>query len=374
MSWEKTDTIKSLDEYVTKVYDICVQWGKVDSTTHPWFRGQDDASWDLLPRLYRSNENPIFEREMVREFTLRATPFLDKIPENEMEWLFVMQHYSLPTRLLDWTESHLVALYFAALNEESNTDSAVWILEPWSLNEVANDGPGFRIPTSKNSGYKNYTLKFDSADINREVKAKDPVAVRPLRNTPRIVAQRGVFTIHGNKKISLNSYASKKNKSSIKLKKIMIDQASKIHLKKELFLAGITHSSLFPDLDGLAKEIHFRYSKHYLSFDLTGEESSGGAVDDETFDERLEKNSDPRGMSKRGRAYGGSATPGPTGRQGYSSGSTSKTGPGSHSGESRGSGGWQENDNGPTEMSRSEPGKPTKPRKKRKQARKSREP
>jgi hypothetical protein len=56
-------------------------------------------------------------------------------PQNSWEWYFLMQHSGAPTRLLDWTEGALIALYFAVRNKLDATDAAVWVLDPWSLNE-----------------------------------------------------------------------------------------------------------------------------------------------------------------------------------------------------------------------------------------------
>jgi len=217
-----------------------------------------------MPRLYRSGENAEFEREMVRDFRLRGSAYMDRVPIDRVTWLFVMQHYGLPTRLLDWTESYLVALFFAVQNDDQAADAAAWILEPWSLNEVSDLNIGQTVPTSNVSIFDEYyTRDVDSLDIKRKVTGAFPLAVRPSRSTPRIVAQRGMFTIHGCEKVSLHNYAQKHGKS-IQLEKIAIEGKARSSLKKELHLAGVSSSSLFPDLEGLSKEIHYRYSKAFV--------------------------------------------------------------------------------------------------------------
>jgi hypothetical protein len=110
------------------------------------------------------------------------------------------------------------------------------------------------------------------------VLARIPVAVRPPRANPRINAQRGIFTLHGSLKSSLDAIVKDLNKSRsgvpIRLHKIIIDGASKNHLRKELYLAGVTEGVLFPDLVGLCGEISYRYSKEYL----TDEKGAVGAA------------------------------------------------------------------------------------------------
>jgi hypothetical protein len=259
------EKINSLQDYITKVEMVCKDWDLlVGTTTHPWFRGQADFSWDLLPKLYRGSWNKGFEREMFRDFKLRATAFVKNIPSSDMEWLFIMQHYGMPTRLLDWTESHLLALYFAVNNPELHSDAAVWILNPWSLNlAVTNQRT---IPTGTDPLFEKYILPLKVDRYARKVEAEQPVAVRPVQNTPRIIAQKGTFTIFGHAEVPLNKINIGLSKSlyQIQFKELIIEGSAKQQILKALILAGITESVLFPDLDGLSNEISFRYSKAYL--------------------------------------------------------------------------------------------------------------
>lgn len=256
------EPIISLQQYVQKVYDIVVDWGMIQKTTHPWFRGHEEASddWELKPALYRARENPEREREMVRDFMLRATAFLNYKPLSNMEWLFIMQHYGLPTRLLDWTESHLTALFFAVKNDDNTKDAAVWILEPWSLNFYI---IGQRIPSSDDEVFEKYTINVNSKKVPREVEAEKPLAVRPTRSSERIIAQRGMFTIHGNNKDALDKYRREDGSPLIKLKKLIIDRNYKRLIKKQLYLAGVSHATIFPEMSELSAEIRYRYSKIY---------------------------------------------------------------------------------------------------------------
>ncbi len=258
--------ISSLRQYVAEAEDVCASWRSLSTSTHPWFRGQGDSTWELMPSLYRPTENALFEREMFRDFKLRATAYMESKPDNDLQWLFIMQHHGLPTRLLDWSESHLCALYFAVADMSQSKDAAVWILEPWSLNE---NTIGFHsVPSGDHEGFLKYTLKYPKKEIVRELEGEKPVALRPVSNTRRIVAQNGVFTIHGKETKSIDQIATESKQQhkgkEVRLERLVIDGASRFRILKELFLAGITRSTLFPDLDGLSSEIRFRYSKQYL--------------------------------------------------------------------------------------------------------------
>jgi hypothetical protein len=271
-----TRKVKTLTEYISLVEEISVEWDRLRTSTHPWFRGQNVARWRLIPGLYRGWIDSYWERELVRDFRLHSHLLLEHTPANYLEWLFLMQHYGMPTRLLDWTESYLSALYFAVASRASIANGAVWVLDSWSLNDHAIGL--MSVPTADHEKLKPYAVESGPEGLGRKVAARVPVAVRPPRANPRINAQRGIFTLHGSLKSSLDAIVKDVNKSRsdapIRLHKIVIDGASKSHLRKELYLAGITEGVLFPDLGGLCGEISYRYSKEYL----TDERGAGGAA------------------------------------------------------------------------------------------------
>lgn len=259
--------LTTIDQYIEEVKKINEEWHLNEATTHAWFRGQSDFDWDLVPGIYRNGGTGFFEREMIRDFRLNARSFVGVPIERELEWLFVMQHYGMPTRLLDWTESYLFGLYFSVLNYHTDKDACVWMLSPWSLNEVVLQHR--TVPTIDYPNFENYELNSDPKLVERQVKNDLPVAARPFRTTPRIVAQKGTFTIHGKDGRPLNKIVESLNAGgeNIKIAKIRIDGKSKLELVRQLHFAGISHSVLFPELEAVSKEISFRYSRQYLADD-----------------------------------------------------------------------------------------------------------
>jgi hypothetical protein len=264
-----TKKVKTLTEVTAAVEKITAEWNAEASTANPWFRGQANANWRLIPGLYREGINSSYEREIVRDFRLHSHLLIQHTPQNYFEWLFLMQHYGMPTRLIDWSESYLAALYFAIANRGSTTNGAVWVLDPWSLNGHAISLQS--VPTADNPVLAPYALALGEEGLGREIGAGLPVAVRPPRANPRINAQRGSFTLHGSLKTSLDAAAKSLSRSNpqepVHLRKIIIDGKSKARLRRELYTAGVTESVLFPDLEGLSREISYRYSREFMMED-----------------------------------------------------------------------------------------------------------
>lgn len=258
--------ISTLTEYLTEIKALRLPDSDMSSTTLPWFRGQGNSTWHLLPSMYRGSWKYERERELTRDFQLRALLEVEHKPSTYLGWLFVMQHHGLPTRLLDWTESPIVALYFAVENYDDKSNAAVWIMHPWNLNESKESHGQSSVPQLSKKiddqyWYPIHTLPDPKLGPPRV--AKDlPMALRPVHTTRRIVAQRGQFTIHGREKIGLDQIPSAR--ANVKLKKIEINGQKKLDLLRELYMAGTSRYSLFPDLDGLAQEIGTRYSKIFM--------------------------------------------------------------------------------------------------------------
>ena len=186
-----------------------------------------------------------------------------QLPGNKLEMLFLMQHHGMPTRLLDWTENAFVALFFALSESEkdkngtSKGSSCVWILRPVPWNKTVQShinysGEPFSVGDSRLTN--GYVEVGDGAALMQK-----PIAVYGVHNSPRIVSQRGVFTLFGSSNEALEHVYSDGEFEQDALTKIEIRGAYQDMLFRELMGAGILDSSVYPDLDGLSRELRRAY-------------------------------------------------------------------------------------------------------------------
>ena len=238
------------DKKITSIADMIKELKNLsDPDKGPvWYRGHADKSWELKPNYDRLTK-PIQEIELFTQFRQNANLLLTQPPSkpNDFSWMFLMQHYGVPTRLLDWSESPLVALYFAVEDKNPdnlNKDAALWLLYPNELNKHSTNDKVY-IPSFEDDWLNNYTVESYS-------KGKDngilPLAAIATRNSARMQAQLGVFTISHLKKTPLEKIEDKKH-----CIKLIIPKAAKAKLKDELKTLGISRFQIFPELSSIGE-------------------------------------------------------------------------------------------------------------------------
>lgn len=246
---------KSLAEYIDVVESL-----QVNSLGALWYRGASRLSHRLLPSLYRQRPNPAafesslssLEEQLVARFRDRSLPFHNRQLKNGLETLFFMQHFGVPTRLLDWTANPFVGLFFALRNARPADRIAVWILDParWNqaaLSRASYDGGPLDPANELLSGYKSVGDMSNLSEV--------PVAIFGAHNSPRIVAQQGTFVVFGSKTSPMETLYRSGEFPETSMARIIFTGRTIDTLRDSLFNHGITECAMFPDLEGLGRDL-----------------------------------------------------------------------------------------------------------------------
>lgn len=214
------------------------------------YRGHSVSTWDLIPHAGRFYKNLSHEQGATRRFKMKAQSRHQHLPDPSdlPAWLFLMQHYGHPTRLLDWSESFLCALFFAVEDtQHSKEDGAVWVLNTSKLNgDLALSGA-----SDPKGAQEAFSLPF-KADTPPNLGSFKAGAILPKESDLRMLVQLAGFTIHGGWPIEPLNGLDGCDKF---LHKFIVPASAKEKLFKFLYRLGIRRANLFPDLANLAEEI-----------------------------------------------------------------------------------------------------------------------
>jgi len=190
-------------------------------------RGEDSDAFMPTAGIFRPGVDGKLEKRLFEAFRHLIPAHSNVDPSDDWMVLWLAQHHGVPTRLLDWTRSPLVATYFAVEND-TPCDAAVWVIRGFkSEPAVSGAGSPFAIKTM--------------------------MKVWPLAITPRVQAQSSIFTIHPDGR-DLRHYLS----SDVTVQKFVIPQAERARFRRQLDFLGVNRSTIFPDLDGLGTWLKWR--------------------------------------------------------------------------------------------------------------------
>lgn len=199
---------------------------------HWLFRGVADRDTHLLvPKIGRdpARYDAGTERVLFRNFRRRARQFV-ATPMSDWDLLALGQHHGLPTRLLDWSTNPLVAAFFAVSSTPRDTDARVYA--------------------------------YQASDVVDPEKDADPLTVRsikvhiPSAIAARIVAQRGVFTVHPDPTEPLMPTGGPGGQHVFD-----IDRIDRPYFERRLFGIAIDPSVIGADLDGLCRALNWQFER-----------------------------------------------------------------------------------------------------------------
>lgn len=253
----------SLPEYLALVEE---RQAKAEHSV--WYRGCCTDSETLLPTLYRHTrfkkpeDFADLERQLMTRFRQRSIPYIDRSLIDDWEALFFMQHYGVPTRLLDWTENPLVALHFALMSVPYHlskkrkpifeSSAIVWILDPivWNRHALSHQSFDGGVLTPDDDALKGYRPVPKFVNMHNH-----PVALYGAHNSARIVAQQGVFMVFGRNAAPMERVVVTEGFPKECLTKVTVGRSHVADMRRSMLNHGITESVVFPDLEGLAREI-----------------------------------------------------------------------------------------------------------------------
>ncbi len=240
-----------------------------------FFRGHSLQSYQLKPSLFRKKEHRRDEKNIVRELiSIQPNEFRDD--RTMFEQLVRMQHYGLPTRLLDITYNPLVALFFTCLNNPNKTGDFVrfstnkihvkyfdsdavscvanlsnltgrqrdLVRRMSSSSELHSSEVGERLLHFIQAEKPYFRQRIDLDDLN------DIIAVKPKQANRRILAQQGGFLLFG-----LKTLLRDENDFALQIKKVPVPASAKRSILDELDGININSSTLFPEIESAAKYI-----------------------------------------------------------------------------------------------------------------------
>jgi hypothetical protein len=263
----ESDNVNSWDE-IDKLNDEYIKEKRFA------FRGQSNVGWKLKTSLERAAEMfsieltnlPKIEEGLIRRYRREAYLYIDHPPDDNdiMQWLSLMQHHGAPTRLLDWTYSFFIALFFAleqvVFNDQGYGECAVWAIDREWLRERSVS----QLPIEKREKIdRDEDLKeantirilFDSYSPVRSV-----YQLNPFRLNQRLILQQGFFLAPGDVSQSFmlnieNLFEGKDVTGQFRKIKIHLDREFFITAINRLYRMNISRATLFPGLDGFSASL-----------------------------------------------------------------------------------------------------------------------
>lgn len=230
--------IDKLSEYMAFIEEL--------PTEFTLSRGQG-GDYPLLPSALRkdTSNNRKYPKRAIRsfleEFKLNSYQHMDNPSdiENDIEWMLYAQHYGIPTRLMDFTTSHIVSLLFAvekSFQNEGEKEAVVYFLNPTKLNLL--------------NIQQEQIINISSLPSISSEGHDGPIVIQGRKINPRVNAQKGLFVLFQDDDNPLESI----NNEDV-LRKLVITGSETKNILSSLYSMGVSFSHIYPELSSVAKDI-----------------------------------------------------------------------------------------------------------------------
>ncbi len=246
-----------------------------------YFRGHSKHSYRMEPSIFRNTGWIANEATMLKELILRCpNDFSGGL--STFQCLVKMQHYSLPTRLLDVTSNPLVALYFACTTHDKDDEDGEVIVVGFDVDEVkyydsdtvsvlanvCRRPRDFSVPAIGDVTLFNeqneiklllHDIRQDKPHFEPAIRPSDLVrviCVKPMLDNPRIIKQEGAFLLFG---VDGNKSKAATLEARSVIEKITINRDKKKEIATQLEALGISRATMFPEIEQVATHIKDSY-------------------------------------------------------------------------------------------------------------------